>query len=416
MVAGKSYIDTNVERGKTYYYKISGIDEAGNEGDLSIEVYATALLDSTSVIPSGLDLRFYGIIDSLKNEIDMTIEESNSIKEKFKQRPEIERTIYVDFKLERDIDSAINELDALIKEIDNYKTQNLDKNEIDKKLNNAKLKFNTIKKKIPENLFLIDEKAIEKTFNDEDLTKLILSLDPLVEISFLTKKIKKINEIAKNDEFKVKIEGKNLEISYLDGTRKKYALIKEKISGKLENNENNSIIEIIPSSIEEKISNIDIKNVNYEILNEEGIVSFDHNTKEISYSFEKNIDLNNLEDIKTLPYIDLQDQKSNSALTGYLSFVTTKDNSFFGIVIGLIFASFLLIYLFLDRKKRKIEENLFLMRKKIHNTREKIIEGMKNDAIKSYSLISQEYKSLGNREKRAIYGEIEELYRKIKEN
>src|SRR3989339_530244 len=41
-----SFNDKWVEDGKTYYYRVSVIDDAGNEGELSSQVYATSLLNN----------------------------------------------------------------------------------------------------------------------------------------------------------------------------------------------------------------------------------------------------------------------------------------------------------------------------------------------------------------------------------
>jgi len=51
----ESFSDTSVEKGKTYYYRISGTDNAGNIADLSTEVYATVLLENITLSPSGLE-------------------------------------------------------------------------------------------------------------------------------------------------------------------------------------------------------------------------------------------------------------------------------------------------------------------------------------------------------------------------
>ncbi len=413
-IGAKSYSDTSVEKGKTYYYKVSALDDAGNEGELSKEVYATALLENTSVISNGLDARFLGIVDGFLSEIDLTLDTVNSIKQNFNEKTEKEKSIYTDLKLDREIDGAKTELNSLRKEVENYRSQNLDKNELDKKLNTGKLKISSIKKKIPENIVILDEKEINKKYTEEELTKIILELDYGRSDNLLSKKIKKSMESAEEHNFKVKTSGYNLEISYLDGTRKKMSLIKEIIDSSLTNNENISIIEYISKSVEESASNIEIKNVNYNVLKEDPIVSFSPDTKEIIYSLNKNIDLNLLGEIKTLLLYDVKEEATANSITGYFSAINldnSKNN--FGIILGIVVIGFLLGYLFFSKKQRITSEKLFPLRKMIIEAKDKAVYGKLDEANAIYGFISQEYKALGKKEKELIYGDIENLHKKI---
>ncbi len=413
-IGSKTYSDTSVEKGKTYYYKITAVDEAGNEGELSREVYATALLENTSVVSNGLEPRFLGAVDGLLSEIGLAINTADSVKQGFDEKTEKEKLIYADLKLEREIDSAKSELDSLRKEVENYKNQNLDKNELDKKLNTGKLKINTIKKKIPENMIILEEKNIEKKSEEADLIKIILEMDPSVSGSLLSRKIKKSMESAKENNFNVKAFGYNLEISYLDGTRKKMSLIKEVIDSSLTNNENISIIEYISKNIEESSSNIEIKNVNYNVLKEDPIISFNSDTKEIIYSLNKNIDFNLLGEIKTVLLFDVREETKTNFITGYFS-VINLDNSKnnFGIILGILAVGFLFGYFLFSKRQRIANEKLLPLRKKLNEANDKIIYGKFDEAGAIYGFISQEYKNLEKREKRAIYGDIENLHKKI---
>ncbi len=411
----KTLSDTSVEKGKTYYYKVSALDDANNEGDLSREVYATALLENTTISDSGLEARFFGVVDALLSDIDMVISAADSAKTNFEEKTTKEKEIYQDLKLEREIQSAKTELNSLREEISNYKTQRLDKIELDKKLNNAKLKISTIKKKIPENIIILEEKEEDKSFNEEDITKLIFELDPAIDSSLLNKKIKESLEISK-DNFKVKLSGYNLEVSYIEGSRKKIALIKEIIDFSQNNYENLSIIEVIPKSIEESVSNIDIKNIDYDVLKEDPIVSFSPETKEIIYSLDKNIDLSLLKDIKTILLYDTEEE-SISPITGYFAFAGFENGkSYFGIILGTVIVAFLCGYLFFVRKNRTLSEKLIPLKKTILEAEEKVLKGKIGEAKAIYNLVGEHYKKLETKEKKLVYGEIENLHRKLNGN
>ncbi|MFH1290889.1 MAG: hypothetical protein ABIH92_05815, partial [Nanoarchaeota archaeon] len=152
-----SFKDTSVEKGKTYYYKVSAVDEAENEGGLSREVYATALLENVTSL-TGLEARFHGLVDSFLSDVDSVIGLAEDVENGFDDKDEKERNLYSDLKLEREINGAKSELSSLRREVVNYKAQSLTRSELDGKLNSGQLKLNTIKKKIPENIIIVSEK------------------------------------------------------------------------------------------------------------------------------------------------------------------------------------------------------------------------------------------------------------------
>ncbi|RMD67776.1 hypothetical protein D6817_00550, partial [Candidatus Pacearchaeota archaeon] len=105
----QSYVDNNVESGKTYYYKVSAVDEAGNEGRLSPEVYATALLANVSVEPTGLDPSLVGFVDSFLTEIDSVSLDIERAKLSFSSEKGKKKEIFERLKLSREIDSIESE-------------------------------------------------------------------------------------------------------------------------------------------------------------------------------------------------------------------------------------------------------------------------------------------------------------------
>jgi len=106
-LSSKDYFyDEDVEKGKTYYYKIAAVDEAGNIGDLSKEVYATALLSNTSE-NTGLNIKLIGKVDNFIIEIDSLIKNIEDIKELLKLKDNKEKQIFESIKLNKELESAI---------------------------------------------------------------------------------------------------------------------------------------------------------------------------------------------------------------------------------------------------------------------------------------------------------------------
>ncbi|HDK42396.1 MAG TPA: hypothetical protein ENG87_03385, partial [Candidatus Pacearchaeota archaeon] len=316
-----SFSDTLVTRGSTYYYRVVAVDKAGNIGDLSVEVYATALLENTIVSSSGLEARFLGLVDNFLSGIDLVSDSLDSVKENFDQKDGKEKELYEDLKLEREIDSSDSELKSLRRDVDNFKSQSLTENELNKKLNSAQLKLNTIKKKIPENIIIISEQEESEEINENDIIKAILEITPDISERDKDKSVKKSLEFIEENEFSVNTKAYNLEIVYLDGTRKEMFLIKESVSPSLEYNENVSIIEMIPKEIAEDVLYIDIKNINYDVLKEDPIISFSSDTKEIIYSVKGKLNLDLVKKLKTIPLYHVEEVKKTNSLTGYFAFV-----------------------------------------------------------------------------------------------
>lgn len=407
-----SYTDSSVEKGKTYYYKISAVDEAGNEGDLSFEAYATALNDEISKeTNTGLELRYHGLVDSFVTEINLALDSSNNAKSLLENRGGKETEIYKSLRLSREIDGANAELNSLKREVENYKLQSLTKNDLDNKLNSARLKLVTIKKKVPESIIVSSEKVLTQEVSEQDIRLILLELNQ-ENSDFVDEIAKRSFEVMTEKKFRSKTSAYNLEIVYLDGTRKKTALIREDID--FDGDENSRIVEYIPKDIAESVSQIDIKNVDYEVLKDDPIVEFSQDTREISYSLDS-VNFNDLKKIKTVLVYELpQEDVKKSSASGYFAFMnfeSVKDYS--GILLGFIAIGCLFVYLIFTRKDFQSSEKIAHLRRLVTDARRKISEGRKDDAKDIYNTLAMEYKTLGKKEKKAFFPELNELYKKM---
>jgi hypothetical protein len=273
----KSYTDNNVEKGKTYYYRVAVVDDAGNEGDLSREVYATVLFGNTST--NGLSLELRGYLDNFIAEINSVASDVESIKSSISLKDEQEKSIFTDLNLDKELDNSKSELSALKRDAEGYKSQDLTRKELEDKLNSARLKLNVIKKKIPESLIIIDKKTETKDILSSDIESAILGLNPDISENEKEESVKISENIAKNCQ--IKLSAFNLEVVYLDGTRKEATLIEQNINLKEENKQNFSFIETIPKEIAQTVSEIDFKNLNYRIVKEDPIISFIQDRKSV---------------------------------------------------------------------------------------------------------------------------------------
>jgi hypothetical protein len=393
-VDGKSYVDTNVERGVTYYYRINAVDEAENEGDLSREVYATVLLGEVKNSQTGLELRLHGLVDGALSDIDLALDDVKDVKQRFEAKSGVEGELYEGLKLARDIDSAISEIGSLRKEVENYKNQRLSNSELDRKLNSAQLKLSTIKRKVPENLIIVSENSFDQTLDEQDLLEVILQIKPEASEKLSERMVKASESLAESGSLRVRTKGYNVEIVSLAGTREEISLVKEEVDSVLENNESVFLLEVVPRGIASSVSDLEIKNVNYDVV-KDSVISFAADTKEITYELDGHIDLSELNRIKTLVYVELEEQPEKSLLTGYAGLVDFEGGaSIFGLVVGFVIVLGLVGYfVFIRRSGEAIGDGLMAMKQNIGRAEQELQAGRPGIAHDIYNAVAYEYKS-----------------------
>jgi hypothetical protein len=407
--------DNLVEKGKTYYYRISAVDFSGNEGDLSKEIYSTALIDNNSISSdSGLDIGLLSYVDNLIVDIDNTIADIDNIKASISSRPETEKNLFIGIGLESELDNSKSEINNLKKETERIKLQDLSKDELNKKLDSLKLKLNVLRKKIPENMLLVDESTSEGDYNDDIFNEIYLLINPDISEKEIKNNIKNNLKVIESVDLKIKNYFYNLEVVYLDGTKEDKTVLKRDISSVLENQENLSFIEVIPKEIVESSDEIIIKSGDYQVLEKDPILSYSSDTKKIFYFFNKKISLDSLKKIKfSLIYQDddYSIDNSNQGITGY--FLYFKDNmNYSGIFIGILFAAVLFIYLVYSRKE-KFSRTYHEIIKKLEEATESLAKEDIKKTEETYKSINGDYKFLNNKEKKYIYSDLTILHDKI---
>jgi len=405
------FYDSGAKKGKTYYYRVSAVDKAGNEGVLSKEVYATSLLSDSQVSSTGLALELIGKVDNFLTEIDLTSEDVENIKNSYSLKTEKEKNLFLNLDLGKDLENAHLELNSLKRDVEKYKLQDLSESELKTRIDSARLRLNIIKKKIPESLIILDDISKTEKISETDIEESLLELDSYLTQKEKEKSLKETLRIIEESGIIIKSEFYSFEIVYLDGTRKGMSLVKRIIEGEPES-ENSYFVEIIPKDVAESTSEIDIQNSAYEVVKEDPVISFSPETKEIIYTFNKRVDLNSLGKTKlSFAAIIKEEVSEGSSITGFFLFESGKEG-YFGIIIGVVIVLGLLIY-FGYLKKRKFSSAFFKITKKI----EEASESLKNREIKSvqesYDSLKKEYSRLGKREKKKIYKKIEWLNNKI---
>lgn len=403
--------DTLVERGKTYYYRVSAVDLAGNEGDLSIEVYATALLSGLNNKTQGLSIDLVGKVDNFLTEINSVIEDSKRIKEGVSTKQETEKELFLKLEFDKQIDADILELNSLKKDVETYKLQDLSKEELEKKIDSLRLKLNIIKKKVPEGLTISSEGSKKEEITSEIIDETILEIYPEITDKQREQSLEQTLKLIEEHPLSIESHFYSLEILYLDGTNREFSFIKKIIESDFEEKDTDFFIEKIPKEVAETSSEIDLKNLDYKVLKEDPIFSFKTGTKEITYSIAKKISPSSLETTRLI-FLSLANNNSEPfQITGY-SILGPNKITYIGASIGILFILFLAFYLFYLRKHRH-SELFFHVADLIKEAVSFLEKGDMQKMQGLYDSIKEDYANLNDKEKRIAYKQIEELNNKF---
>jgi hypothetical protein len=403
------YTDNNVERGKTYYYRIAGVDEAGNIADLSREVYATALLEGTtsSTSETGLDVQFIGRVDNMISMINALINDIEEIKNAFKSKEGKEKLLFEDLQLEKEINEIVSELNSLIRDVEKYKLQDLTESELNNKLNSADLRINIIKKKTPENLIISDERETLREINEEDIQRALLEYENNEEYNY-KKEIDYVFDLAKERNLNIKSKYYNLEIVHMDGSRKDLTVIDDNLESKIDAIENFFFVMIIPKNIAEDASELNVVSGSYEVIKSDPVLAFPSETKRIIYYLDEEVSLINLDQIIISPIKLPEEEKQNSKITGMVISDVFSSGSI-GIIILVLFIGGLALYFLKIKRNGAPEKPILELLENVKKVDALLKEKKVEEAKELYSKIREEYKELSKKEKTMVVKEVQKI-------
>ncbi|MGD9276124.1 MAG: hypothetical protein PVJ67_03040 [Candidatus Pacearchaeota archaeon] len=411
-IEGEFFRDTSVVSGRTYYYKVSAVDDAGNEGDLSIEVYAAPSSTSETVSQSGLSLNLIGEVNSLINEIDFATGEVEEIKSAISYKTDKEKELFSLMKLDSEINNAISSFNSLKKDVEKYKQQDLTKQALDQKIASSRLKIEAIKKKIPEDIAILREGSDKEiNFNEDNLREAIIEANPLHDEAMLDKSFGKSRDLIKERGLEVISNFYVAEVLYSDGQRKTFSVVKREMNSKFDKSDDGNFIEIIPKEVIDTASKIKVGNLNYDVIKDDPVLSFDSSTKDIFYFFEGDLGIDLLKETFVIFVSTAMEEESKNSITGYFLFEMDKKKST-GVALGIVLILCVGGYLFY-RRRNLFSENYFNLSKRLKEVNELIGKDSIESMEKNYNLICSNYNSLAFNEKNSIYSKVESLRDKI---
>jgi hypothetical protein len=396
------FIDNEVEKGRTYYYRVSAVDRAGNIGDLSKEIMVTALINNITT-SSGLNVQLLGLVDNLLTEIGLLNDDLKTVREGISRKSERERLIFEELKLTKELDRAQSEINMLKNDVEKYKLQNLNRDELEKKLSSSSLKLNIIKGIIPEDLIIKNDESVNTEINEEIISYLLAEHMPQIDDKERRGLIKSSVSLAKD--IKIRSEIIFSEVLYLDGSRKEQSLFIHSISSELERESSVSMILSIPFDVAMRSSEISMNNLNYKTPKEGPLFVFESDVKKISYSMPKRVDASLLKEIKISPVVIESNAQKSSFITGYAVFENGKGEQITMVILFLTVIGLSFYFIQFRRKK----ETLPIL-EKIYRLEDMKKKGL--DISEEYKLIKEEYKSLDDKQKRIVFKELKELLKK----
>jgi len=397
--------DNAVTSGKTYYYRVSAIDEAGNEGGLSREVYATALLNNASTSSSGLAVSLVGFVDGFLSEIDSVLGEVDAIQSEIEDKG----IVFSDLRLDKEIDKKEKDLDVLKREALALKNIALSRTELDSRLDALRLKLNIAKKTIPEDIVVLDEKKDVSEVSEMGIQEAVLEMGLELTEREKDKRVKNSLEVVKDSGMKVDSFYSIVEVVYYDGTRSVFSLVKREISAELERGKGN-FVEIIPKTVVDSVEDLSFGNLNYEIIKEDSVVSFGSDTKQVLYFFEGESSLEDLAESRfSFVFEPEEDADSKPSITGNVSldFIPGAYSEWgFMVLIAGLFAYFLFL-------KSKGSEYAMIITEDVKEALEFINKKDLNQAKEIYDKVVSSYSSLDSKDKKAVYKKVELLRNSI---
>lgn len=342
------YIDPDTLNEVTYYYRVTPVDKAGNEGELSEEVYATSVprranpesapvneqVPSTTPkpeeVPKVLPPDLIPRVDTYLKKVEKFRLDLEAIESKFNSiTQENALLVLEELGLKKRVASSLEEIGALIVELNNKKLRYATSQGLDAQLQQVDRDLQKIEVTTPKDMEIIEESEFIQSTSKEDIEK---GVNELLKNSVLTdeekKNYQKMN-VKKKDQITVETKVKIIKLKYLDDSEKQKSYITKILTyAEPEPLEDLVVIEFIPKNIAVSVSEIDFLTSKFEVLEEDpivkfGFLKFNYEGEKISYTVDKGIDVNTVVNTKTVPLFSLeqllQENKGNK-VTGFALF------------------------------------------------------------------------------------------------
>ena len=302
----------------TYYYKISTVDKAGNEGSLSEEIFATSLnkevtnsssassKSEESTVPKLLPPNLVPRVDIFIKKIDKLLIDITDAVKQLDEKPQEKKGLIAEFNIVEQVNAAKSKAEGLKQQLESFKLDYAAQDELEQKLSAVDLEAKKIEKITPKDIDILEKSDFSLGMGKEDFQNAVNEL--FKDGSFNEQE--KSNYIDKNfrekDKIKIDVSVKVVVIFFLDGTKSEKSMVKKSLSYQGARNLSDVIVvETIPKSIAQNVNEIEFLNQKYEVVKEDpivkfGFLKFNSNGEHISYNLNKRINLDEIKNAKTV--------------------------------------------------------------------------------------------------------------------
>ena len=305
---GDEFTDSDVDSGKSYYYRVAAVDKAGNIGELSSEVHVMfekaeeegdkEAAASKEKLSSSLEIELNataGNVQTILFDIDFAISELERETDRSKN------LVIKELRLIDNAKAARSNLENILKEIDTIRQTDLKKDEFDKKLQNIEAKISKIKEDVVTEVIVLDSLEFTQSPTESDTKRVVdeifLKQDIRKELEDnFTKAAYSLQDPATI--FQRIIIAKLESLSSKEG----YVTLVSKEVSTPSDAFDVILVETIPKTFSQKASGI-VFSENPRVLNEDPVVYWTHpklQTTKFSYYIKEKRQMSDVKEVKTL--------------------------------------------------------------------------------------------------------------------
>ncbi|RLE41802.1 hypothetical protein DRJ48_04845 [Candidatus Woesearchaeota archaeon] len=323
-----SYVDTGAEPGITYYYKVSAVDLAGNEGSMSPLLKITPGFAGPE--PKRINPKVVAKVNltrSLLNELKLDLETSklnlNSIKD-LKTKSLVEEfgyTTLIDSKL-KELESYERLLDEAISKDEKYVNQKVEEIALFDKEVKSLVPSSVVFEGASETTQVISETQIEQVVREY----LSITKPGLVEEEQLQNFLQQTTQL--NDLLRIKNLVEVFNVKRIDGSTSTLTRIQKSITySGTEQLSNVKLVEVIPKAMAQSAQELKLSTLGYEVIKQDPIIVWDLDNlgfeeKSITYYVTKSFELAEVDKLRSVVLPELQSaagsgEGSSTGTTGY---------------------------------------------------------------------------------------------------
>lgn len=365
----EKYIDTDVDSGEEYYYKVAAVDEAGNKGTLSKEIKIIAIGKVAQTNTAIVEIK--KLSSALETELNYTInifkasliDFDLSIK-KIERMNKNEEIVAIDsFKLLSDARNTKSDIEDIINNLDSLRKIDMNKNDFDSRIKNAKDSLEDIKSKAFKNLEIINSVSFQQVSSEKEIVE--SREEALLRFNLNKEEQENFTQMSEklNLDSTVYTEIVSAKVTYFDGSTKSRTIFSKSVKSKVDE-KNVWVIETIPKEVALDANEI-VFDKKPRVLKNDPIVAWeytDFKTNEINYYVDKLVNLDDANLVRThLAYnpekfIKVEEVDADTKITAnaiskinFLKGINFKE--LFIPLIGVILIASLLVYYFVYLKE-----------------------------------------------------------------